>query len=475
MRVKTTRLGPTPASQTVLPEFVLLIVGVLILLRTADPVIFGDGAHRYADLVGLWYGYMPSAKYSSIQPILALPAYWLAVAIGADPATVVAYFNIVLVLTLGTVCALLLARRAGPQVAIRASLLMLSASMLPHHLQGFFGEVLTALLLVLAVLTPPRMPLAKGILAGLAVVATPILVVPLAVAGVVSYVTRRRWWPLAGALAGAFGVVAEAWFRFGSLADSPYFSPGEHGFQTMLPYSGLPGFSYPVLFGVLSVVLSFGKGLVWFIPGLFAFGFADVRRWFDRSVAGLWAVATFAATMIAVYGAWWSWYGGYFWGPRFFLVLCFPAAVALAIATIRSTSWRARLFVSALLLASAWVGIDGYVFGQRGMELCYADDFRLESLCWYVPEFSALWRPFVTGAIWSGYADPRAIFGLWSFATALVLTWRTWGSPLHLTPASSAAEPLDDSSPTPRPSSPRGPASPTSTQVSSSSETDSDA
>ena len=42
------------------------------------------------------------------------------------------------------------------------------------------------------------------------------------------------------------------------------------GRRTALPYSGLPGFSYPLFFGVLSVLFSFGRGLVFFAPGLFA-------------------------------------------------------------------------------------------------------------------------------------------------------------------------------------------------------------
>ncbi|TMB93337.1 MAG: hypothetical protein E6J40_15370, partial [Chloroflexi bacterium] len=37
---------------------------------------------------------------------------------------------------------------------------------------------------------------------------------------------------------------------------------GDHGFRTLLPYSGLTGFSYPTVFGVLSLLLSFGKGVL---------------------------------------------------------------------------------------------------------------------------------------------------------------------------------------------------------------------
>ena len=41
-----------------------------------------------------------------------------------------------------------------------------------------------------------------------------------------------------------------------------------HGIKTIMPYSGRPGFSYPFLFGLLSILFSFGNGLLFFTPGL---------------------------------------------------------------------------------------------------------------------------------------------------------------------------------------------------------------
>ncbi|MGO8947127.1 MAG: hypothetical protein ACLQUY_05585, partial [Ktedonobacterales bacterium] len=35
-------------------------------------------------------------------------------------------------------------------------------------------------------------------------------------------------------------------------------------------------------------------------------------------------------------------------------------------------------------------------FGQRTLApVCISNNFALEAYCWYTPEFSALWRPFV--------------------------------------------------------------------------------
>jgi hypothetical protein len=47
---------------------------------------------------------------------------------------------------------------------------------------------------------------------------------------------------------------------------------------------------------------------------------------------------------------------------------------------------------------SLWVGINGVVFQQKTLEICTQNSHALESLCWYVPEFSPLFRPFIIRA-----------------------------------------------------------------------------
>jgi hypothetical protein len=104
----------------------------------------------------------------------------------------------------------------------------------------------------------------------------------------------------------------------------------------------------------------------------------------------------FLAGLILVYAKWWAWYGGVFWGPRFFLFASFPACLAVAIglsAKPRSTL-PALLALFIVLTLSSWVAIEGVMFDLSGLDLCHAD-LNYESLCWYVPEFSPLWRPFV--------------------------------------------------------------------------------
>jgi len=58
-------------------------------------------------------------------------------------------------------------------------------------------------------------------------------------------------------------------------------------------------------------------------------------------------------------------------------------------------SFTTTLFALFILALSFWVGINGSVFDQSNLDICTANNYALESLCWYVPEFSVLWRPFV--------------------------------------------------------------------------------
>jgi hypothetical protein len=200
----------------------------------------------------------------------------------------------------------------------------------------------------------------------------------------------------------AVGLIGlEDWIRRGSPFDTGYHGfEGNQGFRTVMPYSGLPGFSYPIFFGLLSILFSFGKGLVFYMPGLFL----PVRkRLLSLGKAGremyanyqLWMA--FLIGLILVYSHWWAWYGGWYWGPRFFLlgsiIACFVVAL---IVRHPSDALIPNLFYLMVLLLSFWVGIDGAVFGQNTLApVCTSNNYALEAFCHYTPEFSALWRPFV--------------------------------------------------------------------------------
>jgi hypothetical protein len=186
--------------------------------------------------------------------------------------------------------------------------------------------------------------------------------------------------------------MGEAWVRRGGPLTSGY--AGDHGFRTLLPYSGSPGFSYPLVLGVLSILFSFGRGLAFFAPGLLLWlgnGTRRLARPYRRTIVLMLLVV---AGLVIVYAKWWAWYGGVSWGPRFFVFAALPASLLIALRQAHAgRSATADAVTLVVLGASAWVAISGVLVGPAVPSVCTRDRFSLEALCWYVPEFSGLFRP----------------------------------------------------------------------------------
>ena len=199
----------------------------------------------------------------------------------------------------------------------------------------------------------------------------------------------------------------ESYIRRGSFFMTGY--EGNHGFRTILPYSGQPGFSYPFVLGILSILFSFGKGIFFFVPGLWLlYDFKKLKEnkpLFEIIVLLL----LFLGGEILIYSKWWAWYGGFYWGPRFFLITSIPSSLLIAnfiISAKFETFWKNALTFLVVLL-SAWIVINGTVFDQRNLNICGSNNYQFEFLCWYVPEFSVLIRPFI---VWSPLTFKNFVF-----------------------------------------------------------------
>jgi hypothetical protein len=59
------------------------------------------------------------------------------------------------------------------------------------------------------------------------------------------------------------------------------------------------------------------------------------------------------------------------------------------------------------------------------MDQCWQNNYALESLCWYVPEYSALWRPLVTGETYMILNYERAPFAIWQVLVLVYLVITT--------------------------------------------------
>jgi hypothetical protein len=195
------------------------------------------------------------------------------------------------------------------------------------------------------------------------------------------------------------------WLQYGNPVSNGY--PNDHGYTTVMPYSGLANFSYPFFFGLLSLLFSFGKGLLFFAPGLLLPVRKTLLRWQQKSQVPLYQVyllwIAFVVGLLLVYARWWAWYGGVFWGPRFLLFASLPASLALAVRLLhyKESSLGVNLLTLGVFVLSVWVGIDGAVYQwstslyQTMPAVCTQQNYNLEMLCYYTPEFSPLWLPFV--------------------------------------------------------------------------------
>jgi hypothetical protein len=372
----------------------LIALGLLLFFFVLPHGITGDGRLRFVALQGWLAGQgTPNTKYPLIGSLPAVPLMLLGRVLASPDWWVSRYNVIVYAGGIGVLYALLRRRLAGDVLA--AFLLLLgTTAMLPNSLRGFGAETFSAMAVGtgLVAWSVGRWKTAT-VLLGLGVANQPATFVGLAMA--------LGWWSwrekqlraLAPLVLSAGLWLLENAVRKGSAVSTGYET--DHGFRTLLPYSGLMGFSYPLFFGVLSLLISFGKGLLFFAPGLvlvFRHGFDAVRP--IKDVVVLWLI--YLAGLVLAYGGWWAWYGGFTWGPRFLIFASLPASLLLAAHVRRPPSalLPATIVLAALIL-SVWVGIDGQVFGQLGQDVCAANSYRVEAFCWYVPEFSVLWTPFV--------------------------------------------------------------------------------
>jgi hypothetical protein len=371
-------------------DFAWIAVGLVLLGVSIHPVIDGDGVYRFKDVARLVMGEAPNSKWSVVQPLLSLPLYALGATFGS-PERFVAYFNYIVFVGL---IATLWWEFREQQERNSVIILLMGASMFPHHLQHYYGEVLTASACTIGfVFLERRRHALACVLLALGVANTP-AALPAVTLALLFYVYNTGTLSALIAIVLAAALIGgEFLWKFGAVEATPYLHEGERGFATVMPYSGLPGFSYPFWFGVLSIFFSFGKGLLFFVPGL-------LLRWpslyprMPKSQALLTdTLLVLVLGLVLVYAKWWAWYGGVFWGPRYFLIACVPASVLFAY----SLSRRLAVLPVALLLLSVWVCAQGYLYGLEAIGPCTDNQYALEVLCWYTPEFSPLWREFVIG------------------------------------------------------------------------------
>jgi hypothetical protein len=375
----------------------LIVAGFGVLFFLLPHELVGDDAQRFRDIEQLLHhGRLSNSKYSLVMPLFSVPVLLLGNVV-ESPAWWAARFNVIVVAAGVVVSCWLLRGRADPRLLRLIVLVLLFASFLTDRLRDYNAEVLTATLVTVGIIC---IATERHVLAGWAAIVVGVVNTPAAIVGLglmAGYETirNRRFRYLAPVVAVAALIMLEDWVRRGGPLVTGY--GNDHGIRTIMPYSGLPGFSYPFLLGVAAILFSFGRGLLFFAPGLALWLDGRTRR-LVRPAPGQPAVTLmllFTAGLILSYARWWAWYGGLSWGPRFFLFAAIPASVLLA-----ARIWRAGRSPSAdaitlgVLVLSAWVGCAGAIADrQQALSVCAAGNFQNEQLCWFTPDFSPLWQP----------------------------------------------------------------------------------
>lgn len=366
-------------------------VALVLLFAIMPHTVSADGDVRFLKLDQLLReGTLRGERFSYIGPLFAAP-FWL---LGNADSVLwwCARFN-ALVLAAGSGLAWWALRTTLPP-AERASFLLLfvATGMMPNAVRDFYGELFSAVMIGVGLtLVTVRQRWVGWVAVILGVANMPGSGAGLMLAAIVRFWKDRRFDGAAALLVAAALIALENVLARGAPLNTGYV--GDHGYVTVLPFSGKQGFSYPLLFGLSSLLLSLGKGLFFFAPALLLIPRArrerpKLARLFDLSVA-------FLAGLVLVYSQWWAWYGGWTWGPRFLLFAAFPSALALAISLNTQAGAVRSVGVLSLAAWTVWVGVSGAVFDLEGLETCIANRYALEHLCWYVPEFSPLLRHLV--------------------------------------------------------------------------------
>jgi hypothetical protein len=391
---------PAPATERsrALVETALIVVGLAVLFAAAPHEVAGDDGVRFAHIEGLLHHGDLSGKgdgYSLIGPLFSLPFLALGEVIGS-PTTWASHFNVFVVAIALLVLFVVTRGRVDRGFLRKFTLVLLFASLLTEGMRTYGPETITAALVglgLLAVVGETRPVLGwAAIVVGVANVPASLGALALVVA--IRMLTTKRLRPLLALAAAIALVMGEAWLRRGSPFTTGY--EGNHGATTVMPYSGRPGFSYPFVLGLASILFSFGRGLIFFTSGLLLWLSARTRRLVPYRRTAILQLA-FVAGLVLVYAKWWAWYGGLVWGPRYFIFAAIPASLFLASRLDRAAgageTTAGRVFVLVLLAVSTWVGLTAALGDLHRLEFCAAQGYELEALCWYTPEYSGLWWP----------------------------------------------------------------------------------
>ncbi|HEY3999568.1 MAG TPA: hypothetical protein VGO93_11920 [Candidatus Xenobia bacterium] len=364
-------------------ELALTAVGVVVLFLYMHFDLWGDGLVRYRALDALLgHGALAAQKYSLIGPLFSAPLWYLG-KVCQTSEWWCARYNFFLFTGALLVWWRLPEAWVPGRLRTRFLLILVVASMFASpHLESYYGEPFTVLLASFALLALahdyPRTGLVLLFLSAANAPAT----LPAVVLAAVAHGWHSRRWSALGVVPVAAGVVVAEGLLHG----------GWHGYVV----EAANGTPFPV--GLLSLTLSFGKGILFFAPGLWLCRRALIATLPDALAHTLHLWLWYVLGLLLFYASWWDWSGDFFWGPRFMLMAALPASLLMAAALETPGQVRSLLVLSCIVAWSVWVAAEGTVFGPLDTA-AYQNETNI--FC-YVPDYSVLLRPLCATVVVNG-------------------------------------------------------------------------
>lgn len=188
-----------------------------------------------------------------------------------------------------------------------------------------------------------------------------------------------------------------------------YYNWARYGNPLTTGYRADETFDNPILLGAYGLLFSPGKGLFVYVPFLATLAFAALA-FFRRARRETIFISILFTFYVLLFSAWYYWWGGTNWGPRFlvptlpFLILLSAPAVELAIA--RPSGLFARVFFVLGLLALAF-----QLLGVAVPSLAYRA--RMTKLSPY-PDWDAIFLPTFSPLVGSvNLLRPRVLDFAW--------------------------------------------------------------
>jgi hypothetical protein len=360
----------------------LIICGLLAMYFLLPHVLRGDDITRLNDVNQLLdHGKLTNSRFSLVMPLLSVPVLMLS-HVTQTRYYWAEHFNS-LVVAAGVLIAYLLIRARYDARLFRLTVIvLLLASFLTNRLRDYNAETTTAVLVTLGIVC---LAMNRYVVVGWAAIVIGVVNTPAAIIGLILlaawYTARtRRLRHLLPILAAAALIMLEAWVRRGGPLVTGY---------------GHQKYSTSFVLGLVSILFSFGRGLLFFTPGLVLWFSSRFRRLVPGRGA-LVMMLVFLAGLILIYSKWWAWYGGVSWGPRFFTFAAIPASLLIAVGVWRAgRSPGADAMTLGVLAFSTYVALAGaLVYLHQELELCRANPIK--NGCFYRPQDSGLWQFAVT-------------------------------------------------------------------------------